>query len=258
MFGFQGGTAPLPAASPTLPQPFYRGVNGAVAGDTTALDPNYKPERTDDIDLTIQREIATKMTVEAGYTGRILRNEYQEINLDAVPYMTTLGGESFAQAYANTYMSLYNLGTGLATGTTAANVPVQPFFEAALGGAGSAFCKAYSSCTAAVAAQYATYFQNTRVADLWHSLNNASSWILGRTVLSSPINGNAYQATPMSMVTSLGYGNYNALFVTCRARDWHGLTAISNFTWGRALRTAPLAQYNSSNTALNAYSIAAN
>ena len=40
------------------------------------------------------------MSLEVGYVGRIIRNEMQSLNLDAVPYMTTLGGQTFAEAYA--------------------------------------------------------------------------------------------------------------------------------------------------------------
>jgi hypothetical protein len=263
--GVDGNVAPLPAAAPTLPQPYFPGVNGATAGDTTSLDPNYKPERTDNFDFSIQRELSKNMTIEVGYLGRIIRNEYQEINLDAVPYMTTLGGQSFSQAFAATYTALYNLTTGASTGAAANSIPVQPFFETALGGMSNAFCQGttktpYTSCTAAIAGTYASDFANTRVSDLWRSLNGTNGWILGRTMISSPITSNAgllnsVQATSMSMVTSLGYGNYNALFMTWRARNWKGLTALANFTYSRSLGTSPLAQYNSANTANNPYNL---
>ena len=93
--GADGLSAPLPAPSTTLPQPFYPSVNGAAAGDVDTLDPNYKPERTDNFNVAIQREVNAKTTLEVGYIGRIIRNEYTEINLDAVPTMMTLGGQSF-------------------------------------------------------------------------------------------------------------------------------------------------------------------
>jgi hypothetical protein len=48
------------------------------------------------------------------------------------------------------------------------------------------------------------------------------------------------------------------MYVTWKATDYHGATVISNFTWGRALGTAPLAQANSGNTALNAWDLQAN
>jgi len=51
---------------------------------------------------------------------------------------------------------------------------------------------------------------------------------------------------------STGFSNYNAMFVTLNIRDWHGLSGITNFTWGRALGTAEIGQYNSSNTTLDA------
>jgi hypothetical protein len=89
-------------------------------------------------------------------------------------------------------------------------------------------------------------------------MNRAPSWILGRTMLSSPINGGSGQATAVATTTSLGFGNYNALFVTLRAREFKGLTAISNFTWGRALGTGTLGQANSSNTALDIWNLNAN
>ncbi len=74
------------------------------------LTRTIKPERTDNFTFSIQRAIGTKMTLETGYIGRIIRNEEQEINIDAVPYMTTLNGQSFAQAYAATYLAMANVG----------------------------------------------------------------------------------------------------------------------------------------------------
>ena len=142
--GVDGLTAPLPAASATLPQPFFTGGLNPIAQDATVLDLNYKPEKTDNVNFTIQRQLGRKMLIEVGYMGRRIRNVFQELNLDAVPYMTTLGGQAFSDAYAKVYFALNG-------GTAATNVPVQPFFEAALGGPGSVYCKPFSSCTVAVA-----------------------------------------------------------------------------------------------------------
>jgi hypothetical protein len=259
--GTDGMTAPLPAASATLPQPFFPGVNGNIpADDATVLDPHYRPERTDNFSLTVQRQLSPNVTFEVGYLGRIIRNEFQEINLDAVPYMTTLNGQTFAQAYANVY--------GYVCATTAGCIPPpglpttlqpQPFFEAALGGPASAFCSGATSCTAALVTKNASFIGNTAVSDLWASMNRVPSWTLGRTMISSPISvGAPGQGSAINTTTSLGFGNYNALFVTLRARDWHGVTAISNFTWGRSLGTGVLGQYNSSNTALDVWNMKGN
>ncbi len=244
--GTDGLTAPLPQPSATLAQPFFPGVNGnTTAGDTTVLDPHYKPQRTDNFTISIQRQLTQKTIFEVGYIGRIIKNETMETDIDAVPYMTTLNGETFAQAYANVYKSL-------AAGTSPTAVPVQPFFEAALGGATSATCKAYASCTAWVASKQTSAFTNTEVSTLWAALNNQPSWTLGRTMIS------ALQANSVEMVNSYGYGNYNALYMTWRARDWHHMTVLSNFTYSKALGTATEAQYNSSYTQLDAFNIGAN
>jgi hypothetical protein len=56
---------------------------------------------------------------------------------------------------------------------------------------------------------------------------------------------------------SLGTGNYIALFVTLRTNDWHGLTAISNFTWGRALGTGTVSQYSSAYTTQDPFNMQA-
>ena len=93
--GTDGLTAPLPVPSATLPQPFLPGIGANIkAGDSTVLDPEFRPAATDNIDFTIQREISRNVYVEVGYIGRRIRNEYQLINLDAIPHMTTLGGSS--------------------------------------------------------------------------------------------------------------------------------------------------------------------
>jgi len=55
------------------------------------------------------------------------------------------------------------------------------------------------------------------------------------------------QATAINTTSSLGYSNYHAAFFTLKMTDWHGLTSISNFTWGKALGTGQIGQYNSSN-----------
>lgn len=265
--GTDGLVAPLPAASPTLSQPFYPGVNGnASAGDVDALDPNYRPERTDNFTISIQREVARVATFEVGYMGRIIRNEYQTINLDAVPTMTTLDGQSFAQAFGALYTEMCGLNGGaICANPNLNNVVAQPFFEAALGGASASFCQGYSSCTAAVAAKETSLIKATAVSQLWAAMNAAPSWTLGRTMISAGCAAGAtscggftsLQATSISMETDLGYGNYNSLYSTFRTRAWNGLTILSNFNYSRSLGTSPLAQYNSGNTAIDPWNMQA-
>jgi len=248
--GADGMTAPLPSISQTLAQPYFSGVGGnAAAGDGSVLDPHVKPNHSDEFNFTVQRSLSPKLVIEAGYIGRRIRDEFQEINIDAVPYMTTLGGENFANAYANLYMQLK-------AGSTTPSA--QPFFEAALGGSNSAYCAGFSSCTAAVASKLNQSILGTQVYSLWNSLNAAPSWTLGRTLLSSPaLPGGAVasQLSSLEYITSLGYGNYNAAFLSFTAKDWHGVTARSNFTWSRAMGTGSLQQSSSSITVIDPWNL---
>jgi hypothetical protein len=247
--GTDGLTAPLPPVTQTLAQPYFPGVNGnATAGDGAGVDINFRPDRSDEFNLTIQRAFSQKLVIEAGYIGRIIRNEYNLINIDAVPTMTTLGGQSFANAFANIYQEV--------AGNQA--ITAQPFFEAALGGAGSKYCAGYANCTAAVAALQKTNITSTLVYNLWTALNAAPSWTLGRTLLASPaVNGGSVgsQLTSYELAASNGYGNYNAAFVSFTAKDWHGATVRSNFTWSRAMGTGASAQSSSSQTVLDPWNL---
>jgi hypothetical protein len=73
--GADGLTAPLPSVGTTLPQPYYPGQNGfAAAGDGTILDKNFRLDRSDVFDFTIQRQLSSKVSVEVGYIGRIIKN----------------------------------------------------------------------------------------------------------------------------------------------------------------------------------------
>ncbi len=119
--GTDGLVAPIPAATPTLPQPLYPGVNGVAAGAGEALDPNFRPNNVDTFTLTFARQINNHLSMEIGYIGRLIHNEYLPINLNAVPYMMTKGGQSFAQAYANTVLQYCGGVKGLAGGGCAGN-----------------------------------------------------------------------------------------------------------------------------------------
>jgi hypothetical protein len=254
--GTDGLSAPLPAVSQTLPQPYLPGIGGnAPAGSGTVLDPHFRPSRTENFNLSIQREFSSKMLLEVGYIGRLIRNEFQQIDLDAVPYMLTLGGQSFAQAYSKTYFAV--CGNDPSCSNPASTAPAQPFFESALGGPNSAFCKGFSSCTAAVVGNSTMNSQiaGTQVYDLWASLNRLSSWVPGRTVPSSPINGGSGQLSAIYSDASIGYGNYNAGYASLTMRDYHGFTARSNFTYGKALGTGAVTQATSGYSTLDPWHV---
>jgi hypothetical protein len=254
--GVDGNSVQLPAVSQTLAQPYLPGVGtNAGASDVNWLDPHYRPERTDNLSVTVQRQINNAMSIEVGYVGRIIRNEMLAKNLDAVPYMTTVGGQSFAAAYAQAYFATPASGTL----NTSFNTTAQPFFETALGGTNSSYCTGYANCTSAVIAKNTSTFRNASVSDLWTSLYKAPAWTLPRSMISQPFaTGQNSQGYTYIATTGDGYGNYNAMFLTYHLREWKGISGVSNFTWGRALGTGTTSQATSSNTALDVYNNAAN
>lgn len=257
--GTDGNTAPLPSALPTLPQPFLPGFGGLPAsGDALALDPAFRPNRVDSFNFTVQREISSKMSVEVGYIGRIIRNELTDLDLNAVPYMTTLGGQRFDSAFAALYTSVCGLGaTCTGTAYTGADMP---WFNAALGGSSSPFCAASAgNCTVAAYNLAASQLKLGSAYDFWNTLasNKAStgSWQLGRTLPASNPPGGCLTTSPVcSQVTSIdmslsnGFGNYNAGFVTFNLRNWHGMTGNSNLTYSKALGTGATRQSTSGYT----------
>lgn len=202
------------------------------------------------------------MTMDVGYIGRITKNSFQEINLDAVPTMYTLGGQTFASAWAGSYLAACGTTTAcngaISAGTpNVAAIPVQPFFEAALGGTSSAFCKGFSSCTAAVWANATNVsaLKADSVSAMWNNITSVggASWVPGKTTI-----GQLGQANSIALSTSLGYSNYNGLYFSYRVHDYHGITLQSNFTWSHALGTGEATQATSSNTALNPFDMHAN
>jgi hypothetical protein len=284
--GVDGLVAPLPAAAPTLPQPLFPGINGIAAGAGEALDPQFRPNVVDSFNLTIQRQLHHGVTMEVGYIGRRIQHEYQPININAVPYMMTKGGQRFDKAYANVVLQYCGGIAGLAGSGCAATpgaVTPQPFFESALAGTG--YCTGFTSCTAAVVAnEGANGTGNLTSANVWslwsdldgggaacnYSSGSAASAFNGpcgfnfaRTMMNSPLScatgaevGCSGQLTSgVGVNASIGHGNYNALFASIKMSDWHGLTTQSNFTWSKTLSTGAVTQATSEATAPDPFNL---
>jgi hypothetical protein len=250
--GVDGNSAPLPAAAPTLPQPDYPGYNDIAGSASEAMDPHFRPNAIDSIDFTIQRQISSKSLFEIGYIGRWVHHEYQPINLNAVPYMMSAGGQSFEAAYAVIEKAMGCATSAAQCGAAGVpNVPAQPFFEAALAGTG--YCNGYANCTTAVVNNEFTNLSQQAVWSLWSDLDNGG-FNFGRTMQNSPIpgstNGASGQMTSgVAENASLGYGNYNGGFISFSSHDWHGLTTQTNFTYSKALGTGAVVQASSEITA---------
>jgi hypothetical protein len=274
--GTDGMTAPIPAAAATLPQPDFPGFNAIAAGAGQALDRNFRPDESDQFDLTIQRQLNSKTMIEVGYIGRRITHEYQPLNINAVPYMMTKGGQTFAKAYgaietASGFGNTWGCSVAVQSGkscnqsggiNTLTGLTAQPFFETALAGTG--YCNGYANCTSAVVDKEGGPSGNLAsqsVWSLWSDLDNGG-FNFGRTMLNTPITGSPFGAngqltSGIGVNASIGYGNYNAGFVTLKMADWHGLTLQTNFTYSKALGTVSVIQATSGFTSVDPYNIGA-
>jgi Carboxypeptidase regulatory-like domain len=276
--GVDGVNAPLPAPVANLPQPWYPGFNSTATGAGETFDPDFKPNRNDEFTVSVQHQFSAKMMVEAGYIGRKLSNEIQYYSLTNVPYMMTLGGQSFANAWKN-IMAATNYGySNLPNATTNTSpVPAQPFFEAAIGGKPGAFAAggycynttagmAYPNCTAAFVANNdangSFLMPLSDAFDAWGGVSNAGAFNFGRSFTSDPIPsspfGGSGQSPSIVTTASNGYGNYNAAYLQFTFQDWHGLTMKSNFTYGKALGTGDVVQASSSYATVDPFNLANN
>lgn len=228
--GTDGVTVPIPALTASATVPLvpgavgFPGANQPQANTTYQIDPHYRPGRNHQWDLTIQRELPGKSLVEIGYIGRHANNIYNPLEVNQVPFMLTLAGQSYAQAYDT-------IAAELAAGTA---VTAQPFLESAL--VGSSFCAApNTSCTAGVVSKFKSSFTNQQVTTVWNGIQPSFNF------------GPATAATKQVSSTffywaSAGWANYNAGFVSYRTRNFQGLTLDANLTCSHSLDTRGLNQ----------------
>ncbi len=253
--GTDGTTAPIPPASTTLPQPFYPGIGGnSEALTASPTDPKFRPNSVDSFDLTIQHQFSRKISVEFGGISRWVHNELLSVNLNSVPYMMTLGGQQFKTAYANIEKAM-----GCATSVTACNsatvastlasLSPQPFFEAALANTG--YCTV-GNCTATVVANEFGNLQSQAVWSLWTDLDTGGA-TPGFNFPASTMTGTGQIGSNVAMTTSLGHGNYNALFATVKFNDWNGITLQNNLTWSKDLGLGGVVQATSEQAAVDPF-----
>jgi len=233
--GTDGNVAPFPVVAQTLPVPVQWGVNTPSTGYVFALDPKWRPGTDDSIDVTFQRELPGQMIVEVGYTGRWMKHLYLGMNNDGMPYMLKLGGQTFAQAFANIWAADHNK-------TAAAP---QPWIETALGGTSNPYCGKYTSCTAALQANegsagtgnITTESPYWMVADLDGYKNSGGAWNFPGCVGCSILPADRQGYYGMDWSTTNGYANYQAGFLTVQKRTGHGLMLSANITWSHSLDT---------------------
>ena len=204
---FVGGTSPI--------------VPAVLSGGTSfATDPHRKIGRNYAFDFTVQRELPGKMIMEVGYVGRLGRDLPQGIDLDASPYFfkDSASGQSFAQAYDATALALRS-------GTTAAALPAQAWFENQLPGlTAAAGCPAGQNSTQCLATLAGALFQNNAVNNLFLTMNQLRQVNLGL----APYNN--LQLLAILMASHGGVSDYHAMVATLRNRPWRGLQFDMNYT----------------------------
>ena len=266
---------PPPAS---LPQPWFPGVNSVSTGAGEGLDPGFRPNVSYEFNFNIQRQLTSKIRLDVGYIGRIIRHEYQAYDLNVVPYMFNEGGQTYANAWKNIMLAtnlgnnLGNATTGCVSTTSKCFVPAQPFLETALGGPTSTYCAPFAGanpanpCTSAfIANSGAATFLSAAAYDAWNAVSSAGNFYVGgvagaRTLISDPIAssptfGAQGQSPAIFSNTSTGFGNYNAGYFSLSFQDWHGLTMKSNFTMSKSLGTGAVVQASSAYTVVDPWSL---
>ena len=216
------GSIPLPtlpaATVPVTPQNLSETLSFQV-------DPFSKLGKSYNMDFSIQRELPGGFIVDAAYVGRFARNLPHAINLTQSPYMFTdsASGQSFAQAY--------DLVRGLLrSGTTAANVPNQPFFENQFKGIGP-------SATQYILARQSGNISSGNVSTVFLNMG-----IYRRNLGLEPFNNDQSQVEFMR--TYIGRTNYSGGLFTVTKRLSRGLLLSANYTLSKALDDGLLTQNN--------------
>lgn len=219
--GTDGNALTIPGLSPVKAPVIPGSVTGANA-PFSALDWHIDPRRqvgsTDVLTMSIQRELPGNSLMEVGFVGRISRDLYEKVDLNNTPYMFKMGGQTFAQAFDAVQ-------TALIAGQP---VAAQPFWEAALGGAGSAYCSGYATCTAAVVAQEGSQIKRRDVSDTFSDMEGY--WSIGNGYLTQFFN----QGYVLDTTVSRGRGNYAGMYVTMR-KSGRNLSFQGNYTLSKSL-----------------------
>jgi hypothetical protein len=221
------GTIPLPVVpQQSIPVSPFWGIRPGASGPPYAasdlilfpeilsfqVDPSIKVAENHAFDLTWQRELPGNMLLELGYVGRYADKLTQSASFGQVPYnfRDNASGQIFAQAFDA-------VARQLRSGTPAAQVTAQPWFENQVPGG-----------TAAIVAAQSANFVNG-------NLNNIFLGIDRLRLLNGRPSFNNYLAQTLFLRSSIGESNYNALFITLNKRLSQGLQLTANYTFSRSL-----------------------
>jgi hypothetical protein len=219
----------IPGFFGTLPP---ANANSIYENSDSRLDPHNKIGSSDQFDLSVQRQLPGGLLLEVGYVGRIARDLFMNIDLNAVPYMFTPKGtkQSFAQAFDAVAKQLQS-------GVAPKNVTPQPWFEAMMQ---PSFCSQFTSCTAA-----AVQDDQDNGNPFWPSHGAGAIWtLLEPSFATGPMTLTNTQVAAVDWNTNRGYSNYHAAFFSLRKSTSHGLTFDANYTFAHSLDNLGFTQEN--------------
>ncbi len=215
--GKDGTVIPMPSlASIPSGDPLIPANNSPFETLDFRIDPKRKIGFAHTFNLTVQRELRGNMVLEVGYVGNYAKRLYQGYAMSQVPYMYTLGGQSFAKAFSN-------IANALRAGTPVSAIGKQPFLEA-LGALSGTACG--TSCTQVFINGFGDGtdgFLNSNVLDFWEGLPIPNGGGADNT-----------QIVDSYIIGSHGHSNYNAGFLSLRKQTSSGLTFNFNYTFSHA------------------------
>ncbi len=225
----QDGSIPLPTV-PTISSPV---VPSVPFGELLSFqdDPNMKVGRSQNFDLTIQRELPGSMLMEIGWIGNWASRLPTSLNLANAPYffLDKASGQTFAQAFDT-------VATELRGGKT---VTPQPWFENQLAGlTATSGCSGQPSVTACLAAGLGSAFIQGDVSTIFQTMD------LDRLLKLNQQPYDNLESLLQEMRTYEGTSNYNGLIVTLHKQTSHGLAFDLNYTFSKALDDGLINQDN--------------
>jgi len=222
--GVDGSTVPLPSLA-AITGSVVPGTNSPYELLDFRIDPHRKVGVEDTWDLSIQRQLKGNTLIEVGYVGRVAHHLYGAGDMNQVPYMLKMGGQTFAAAY-DAVATYCRANSAACLGKTAAP-PAQPFFETVLGPGGTA---AMINTNLTTKGGEGNNFIEGLVTNIFDDS-------VGLPFLDNQVDN--FQTT-----TSNGNSNYHAGYVSIRKQLSRGLLFQANYTYSHSFDTIGFTQEN--------------
>jgi hypothetical protein len=214
---------------------------------TWGMNNHIKTPYSESLDFSIQREMPGGFLVEAAYVGRMGRHLLQQIDLaEPVNYNDPKGGGDYftagAQLSKDSDENGGNYG-GIFTDNPAVHVPTIQYFEDVFPGFKNFDYMGESATDAIYNAEWAPYRYSwgatTSLADI--DFAPYCDYYYGEACNSQSLFWQS-QFSSLYAWDSIGMSSYNALQVTVRHPQTHGLTADLNYTFSKSIDMGSLTE----------------